>query len=184
MNVSFNLTFRAFKFTILAIASANHYSNCSDFKNRYQSLREFECTLINLSGEKMKLSGKTYIIYFPFIYFHFFCRLNECSWRHIAIQILYVRACVRPSVRASVRPLQFRLTFFKLLLFEQVRFNYNQTWIIGAQWEPSHYDALRGHMTRSKVIWGKIVIVTVRPSVKVSVNLFQIAPVRTGSLQL
>ena len=49
------------------------------------------------------------------------CRLNECSWRHIAIQILYVRASVRPSVH---------------------------------------------------------------PSVKVSVNLFQIAPVRTGSLQL
>ena len=81
------------------------------------------------------------------------------------------------SVRPSVRPLKFRLTFFKLLLFEQVRFNYNQTWIIGALWEPSHYDALGGHMTRSKVIWGQIVIV-------ISVNLFQIAPVRTGSLQL
>ena len=76
-----------------------------------------------------------------------------------------------------VRPLKFRLTFFKLLLFEQVRFNYVQTWIIGALWEPSHYDALGGHMARSKVIWGQIVIV-------ISVNLFQIAPVRTGSLQL
>ena len=75
----------------------------------------------------------------------FLCRLNECSWRHIAIQILYVRSSVRPS--------KFRLTFFKLLLFEQVRFNYNQTWIIGALWEPSHYDALGGHMTRSKVTW-------------------------------
>ena len=68
------------------------------------------------------------------------------------------------------------------ILFEQVRFNYNQTWIIyrynkGAQWEPSRYDAFRGHMTRSKVIGGQIVIV-------ISVNLFQIAPVRTGSLQL
>ena len=99
----------------------------------------------------------------------FLCRLNECSWRHIVIQILYV--C------ASVRPLKFWLTFFKLLLFEQVCFNYNQTWIIGALWEPSHYDARGGHMTRSKVIWGQIVIV-------ISVNLFQIAPVRTGSLQL
>ena len=39
------------------------------------------------------------------------------------------------------------------ILFEQVRFNYNQTWIIGT---------LRCTM----------------------VNLFQIAPVRTGSLQL
>ena len=57
--------------------------------------------------------------------------------------------------------------FFKLLLFEQVRFNYNQTWYIGALWEPSHYDALRGHMTRSKVIGGQIVIV-------ILVNLFQI----------
>ena len=58
---------------------------------------------------------------------------------------------VCPCVRPSVRPLKFRLTFFKLLLFEQVRFNYNQTWIICALWEPSHYDALGGHMTRSKV---------------------------------
>ena len=84
---------------------------------------------------------------------------------------------VKLSVRPFVRPLKFRLTFFKLLLFEQVRFNYVQTWTIGALWEPSHYDALGGHMTRSKVIWGQIVIV-------ISVNLFQIAPVRTGSLQL
>ena len=158
----------------------------------------------------------------------FLCRLNECSWRHIAIQILYVRPCVRPlkfrltffklllfehvcfnynqtwiigalwepshydvlgghmtikvkgHLRSNypfVRPLKFRLTFFKLLLFEQVRFNYVQPWIIGALWEPSHYDALGGHMTRSKVIWGQIVIV-------ISVNLFQISPVRTGSLQI
>ena len=77
----------------------------------------------------------------------FLCRLNECLWRQIAIQIMYVRVSVRPSVR----PLKFRLTFFKLLMFEQVRVNYNQTWIIGALWETSHYDALGGHMSRSKV---------------------------------
>ena len=59
------------------------------------------------------------------------------------------------------------VNLFKLLLFEQVRFNYNQTWYRGALWEPSHYDALRGHMTRSKVIGGQIVIV-------ILVNLFQI----------
>ena len=59
------------------------------------------------------------------------------------------------------------VNLFQLLLFEQVRFNYNQTWYIGALWEPSHYDALRGHMTRSKVIGGQIVIV-------ILVNLFQI----------
>ena len=88
----------------------------------------------------------------------------------------------------SVRPLKFWLTFFKLLLFEQVRFNYNQTWIIGALWEPSHYDAFGGHMTRSKVIWGQIVLVIsvnlFQIVIVISVNLFQIAPVRTGSLQL
>ena len=84
---------------------------------------------------------------------------------------------VKLSVRPFVRPLKFWLTFFKLLPFEQVRFNYVQTWIICALWEPSHHDTLGGHMTRSKVIWGQIVIV-------ISVNLFQIAPVRTGSLQL
>ena len=37
--------------------------------------------------------------------------------------------------------------------------DYNQTWIIDALWEPSRYDALRGHMTRSKVIGGQIVTV-------------------------
>ena len=84
---------------------------------------------------------------------------------------------VKLSVRPFVRPLKFRLTFFKLLLFEQVRFNYNQTWIIGALWEHSHYNARGGHMTRSKAIWGQIVIV-------ISINLFQMAPVRTGSLLL
>ena len=43
--------------------------------------------------------------------------------------------------------------------YEQVRSDYNQTWIIDALWEPSRYDALRGHMTRSKVIGGQIVTV-------------------------
>ena len=59
---------------------------------------------------------------------------------------------------------------------EQVRSDYNQTWIIGALWEPSRYDALRGHMTRSKVIGGQFVIVMVA--------LFQIAPAWTSLLRL
>ena len=42
------------------------------------------------------------------------------------------------------------------ILFEQVCSNYNQTWIIDALWEPSRYDVLRGHMTRSKVIGGQL----------------------------
>ena len=75
------------------------------------------------------------------------------------------------------------------IFFEQVRFNYNQTWIIyrynkGAQWEPSRYDAFRGHMTRSKVIGGQIVTVIWRQIVIVMVALFQIAPAWTGSLRL
>ena len=75
------------------------------------------------------------------------------------------------------------------ILFEQVRFNYNQTWIIyrynkGAQWEPSRYDAFRGHMTRSKVIGGQTVTVIWRQIVIVMVALFQIAPAWTGSLRL
>ena len=37
---------------------------------------------------------------------HFLCRLNECSWGHIAIQILYVRASVRSSVKVLVNLFQ------------------------------------------------------------------------------
>ena len=72
----------------------------------------------------------------------------------------------------------------KLLLHEQVRSDYNQTWIIDALWKPSRYDALRGHMTRSKVIGGQIVTVIWRQIVIVMVALFQIAPAWTGSLRL
>ena len=61
--------------------------------------------------------------------------------------------------------------------------DYNQTWIIDALWEPSRYDALRGHMTRSKVIGGQIVTVIWRQII-VMVALLQIAPAWTGSLQL
>ena len=59
--------------------------------------------------------------------------------------------------------------------------DYNQTWIIDALWEPSRYDALRGHMTRSKVIGGQIVTVIWRQII-VMVALLQIAPAWTGSL--
>ena len=68
------------------------------------------------------------------------------------------------------------VALFQIAPHEQVRSDYNQTWIIDALWEPSSYDALRGHMTRSKVIGGQIVIVMVA--------LFQIAPAWTGSLRL
>ena len=94
----------------------------------------------------------------------------ECCQHSLILGTGYIRF---PSVSMlygnQVYPVPGRngLTFFKLLLFEQVRFNYNQTWNIGALWEPSHYDALRSHMTRSKVIGGQIVIV-------ILVTLFQI----------
>ena len=76
------------------------------------------------------------------------------------------------------------VALFKLLLHEQVRSDYNQTWIIGALWEPSLYDAFQCHMTRSKVIGGQIVAVIWRQIVIVMVALFQIAPAWTGSLRL
>ena len=80
------------------------------------------------------------------------------------------------SACPCVRPLKFWLTFFKLLLFEQVRFNYNQTWIIGALGK-LHI------MMHLEVTWQGQRSFSVKLLV-ISVNLFQIAPVRTGSLQL
>ena len=63
----------------------------------------------------------------------FLCRLSEYSWGHIASLFLYVHASVHMSVKVSVN------------LFEiapvQTGF-FNQTWIICAQWEPSHYGTL------------------------------------------
>ena len=70
------------------------------------------------------------------------CSLLLSSLRPIFVspERMFVETHSDPnSVCPFVRPLKFRLTFFKLLLSEQVRFNYNQTWIIGALWEPSHY---------------------------------------------
>ena len=49
----------------------------------------------------------------------FLCGLNERSWGHIAIQILYVCASVRPSVCASVRvSCKVSVKLFLFLLFE------------------------------------------------------------------
>ena len=97
---------------------------------------------------------------------------------HIAIQILYVHASVCPldlflncscsnrlchtfrllnRVRGHmtksfmVKWIIIGLLFSELLLFQQVCFNYHQTWIIDAQLEPSCYDSLWGHMTGPKV---------------------------------
>ena len=48
--MSFDLTIRALKLTILAIALANHHSNGTDFKNRYQSSVLYRlCHKININ---------------------------------------------------------------------------------------------------------------------------------------
>ena len=84
-------------------------------KTHYRNVHEDKLEIIQVMGCTVDCSEMVVVK----IIYKFLCRLNECSWRHIAIQILYM----------SVRP-------------------------------------------------------SVRPSVKVLVNLFLIAPVRTGSLQL
>ena len=72
--------------------------------------------------------------------------VNECSWGHIAILILYVRPPVcLVKIRSTLN--------FKLFPFDQVCFNYNHTSIIGALWDPSCYSILWGHMTGWKVTW-------------------------------
>ena len=55
------------------------------------------------------------------------------------------------SVYMSVRP-SVKVSTVNLFQIAPVRTGSYQTWIIGALWEPSHYDALGGHMTRSNVI--------------------------------
>ena len=66
------------------------------------------------------------------------------------------------------------------ILFEQVRFNYNQTWIIGTlrctMGTEVTWQGQRSLEVKLLVIWRQIVIVMVA--------LFQIAPAWTGSLRL
>ena len=35
--------------------------------------------------------------------------------------------------------------------------DFNQSWVIDATWEPSFVDEVKGHISRSKVIWGQFV---------------------------
>ena len=35
--------------------------------------------------------------------------------------------------------------------------DFNESWVIDATWEPSFVDEVKGHISRSKVIWGQVV---------------------------
>ena len=41
--------------------------------------------------------------------------------------------------------------------FEKLKSNWNQTRFICIMWEPSYVHTVRGHVPRSKVIWGQVV---------------------------
>ena len=71
---------------------------------------------------------------------------------------------------------KFRLTFVKYLLQTQMKSNCNQTWVIGALGEPSCYATVAGHMSRSKVISGQLLILPV--------DHFQIPPAGTDEVHL
>ena len=44
-----------------------------------------------------------------------------------------------------------------MALLEKLKSDWNQTWFIGIIWEPSYVRAVKGHIPRSKVIWGQVV---------------------------
>ena len=69
-------------------------------------------------------------------------------------KVILIFTCLKMYIARSGDTSGSRTTLFRLVISD-----YNQTWIIDALWEPSRYDALRGHMTRSKVIGGQIVTV-------------------------
>ena len=64
------------------------------------------------------------------------------------------RSCDKVVSGQIVIDIYINLFFFELLLCKQVCFIYIQTGIIVAQWQPSCYDTLRGHTTKSKVTGG------------------------------
>ena len=41
------------------------------------------------------------------------------------------------------------------LSFEKLKFNWNQTWVIDATWEPSYVNEVKGHLKSSCKIGGK-----------------------------
>ena len=44
-----------------------------------------------------------------------------------------------------------------ILYLPHALMDFNQSWVIGAAWEPSFVAEVKGHMSRSKVIWGQVV---------------------------
>ena len=42
-------------------------------------------------------------------------------------------------------------------LFEKLKSNWNQTWFIDTMWDPLYVHAVKGHISRLKVISGQVV---------------------------
>ena len=42
-------------------------------------------------------------------------------------------------------------------IFHMLLMDFNQSWVIDATWEPSFVDDVKGHISRSNVIWGQVV---------------------------
>ena len=78
----------------------------------------------------------------------FLCRL---PWqeRHIGITLSPVVVCW------CCCPLWKRVNIW--LYLPHALMDFNQSWVIDATWKPSFVDEVRGHISRSKVIWGQYV---------------------------
>ena len=90
--------------------------------------------------------------------------------------MLLLQVTCRGQRSFEVNYLYFQLTIFKYLLHSQMKSNCNQTWVIGALGEPLCYATVAGHMSRSKVISGQLLILPV--------DHFQIPPAGTDEVQL
>ena len=48
------------------------------------------------------------------------------------------------------------LVFVIWVSFEKLKFDLDQTWFMDIKWEPSYVDEVKGHIPRSRVIWGQV----------------------------
>ena len=98
-------------------------------------------------------------------------RVREAIWKTIAHIKMTSYECMNKSSSFIVSPaLEGKTHWITLstvvccccLLWEQVKIwlphalmDFNQSWVIDATWEPSFVDKVKGHISRSKVMWGQ-----------------------------
>ena len=98
------------------------------------------------------------------------CSLNKIMLRHSHCNKLFhtVTISVLPALAGKTHTCRDHFVHFCscCLLWRQVNIwiylphalmDFNQSWVKGATWEPSFADAVKGHISRSKVIWGQVV---------------------------